>query len=176
MSLFFARKKPSQDEVVDEVCWPARRRPINIPAISSSVKGRPSLKGWHVGVTTWTWWRHQMETFSALLALCAGNSPVTGEFPSQRPVTRSFDISLTCAWTNRWVNNRDAGDLSRRRARCDITVMLLRVFWGVLTRLRQYKACPIIPMCITHLYLASIKVWSMSSSGSSAALRLAMAS
>ena len=37
------------------------------------------------------WWRHQMETFSALLALCAGNSPVTGEFPAQRPVTRSFD-------------------------------------------------------------------------------------
>ena len=37
-----------------------------------------------------SWWRHQMETFSALLAICAGNSPVTGEFPSQRPVTRSF--------------------------------------------------------------------------------------
>ena len=32
------------------------------------------------------------ETFSELLALCAGNSPVTGEFPSQRPVTRSFDV------------------------------------------------------------------------------------
>ena len=31
-----------------------------------------------------TWWRHQMETFSALLAICAGNSPVTGEFPSQK--------------------------------------------------------------------------------------------
>ena len=38
------------------------------------------------------WWRHQMETFSVLLAFCAGNSPVTGEFPSQRPVTRSFDV------------------------------------------------------------------------------------
>ena len=38
------------------------------------------------------WWRHQMKTFSVLLALCAGNSPVTGEFPAQRPVTRSFDI------------------------------------------------------------------------------------
>ena len=37
------------------------------------------------------WWRHQMETFSALLAICAGNSPVPGEFPTQRPVTRSFD-------------------------------------------------------------------------------------
>ena len=33
-----------------------------------------------------------METFSALLALCVENSPVTGEFPSQRPVTRSFDV------------------------------------------------------------------------------------
>ena len=39
-----------------------------------------------------SWWRHQMETFSALLALCAGNSPVPGEFPAQRPVTRSFDV------------------------------------------------------------------------------------
>ena len=38
------------------------------------------------------WWRHQMETFSALLAICAGNSPVPGEFPTQRPVTRSFDV------------------------------------------------------------------------------------
>ena len=33
-----------------------------------------------------------METFSALLAICAGNLPVTGEFPSQSPVTRSFDV------------------------------------------------------------------------------------
>ena len=39
-----------------------------------------------------SWWRHQMETFSALLAVCAGNSPVTGEFPSQRSVSRSFDV------------------------------------------------------------------------------------
>ena len=39
-----------------------------------------------------SWWRHQMETFFALLALCAGNSPVPGEFPAHRPVTRSFDV------------------------------------------------------------------------------------
>ena len=41
--------------------------------------------------TVWqVWWRHQleMETFSALLTLCA----VPGEFPAQRPVTRSFDV------------------------------------------------------------------------------------
>ena len=40
------------------------------------------------------WWRHQMETVSALLALCEGNPPVTGGFPSQRPVTRSIDVSF----------------------------------------------------------------------------------
>ena len=33
-----------------------------------------------------------METSSALLAICAGNSPVSGEFPAQRPVTQSFDV------------------------------------------------------------------------------------
>ena len=35
------------------------------------------------------WWRHQMKTFSALLAFCAA---VAGEFPAQRPVMRSFDV------------------------------------------------------------------------------------
>ena len=33
-----------------------------------------------------------METFPTQLAICAGNSPVPGEFPAQRPVTRSFDV------------------------------------------------------------------------------------
>ena len=42
-----------------------------------------------------------METFSALLVLCAGNSPATGEFPAQRPVARSFDVSLICALNKR---------------------------------------------------------------------------
>ena len=57
-----------------------------------------------------SWWRHQMETISALLALCAGNSPITGEFPSQRPVARSFYIffdlclnkPLSKQWRRRW--------------------------------------------------------------------------
>ena len=40
----------------------------------------------------YTWWRHQMETFSASLAICVGNSPIPGEFPAQRSVTRSFDV------------------------------------------------------------------------------------
>ena len=40
----------------------------------------------------YSWWRNQRETFSELLALSAGNSLVTGEFPSRRPVTRNFDV------------------------------------------------------------------------------------
>ena len=64
-----------------------------------------------------------METFSALLALCAGNSSVTGEFPSQRPMTRSFDVFFDLDGTNGCVNNGDAGDLRRNRAPYDVTVM-----------------------------------------------------
>ena len=55
-----------------------------------------------------------METFSTLLAICAGNSPVTGELPSQRPVTRSFGV---------FFDLREAGDLKRHRAHYDVTVM-----------------------------------------------------
>ena len=66
-----------------------------------------------------TWWSHQMETFSALLAFGAGNSPLTGEFPSQRPVTRSLIYALS----NGWVLNQYAGDLRRHRAHYGVTVM-----------------------------------------------------
>ena len=51
-------------------------------------------ESYRIGSELTAWWRHRMETFSALLVLCAGNSPVSGEFPTQRPVTRSFDYFL----------------------------------------------------------------------------------
>ena len=54
---------------------------------------------------------------SALLAICAGNSPVPGEFPAQRPVTRSFDVFFDLRLNNRLSKNREAGDLRRYRAR-----------------------------------------------------------
>ena len=58
------------------------------------------LRGYQISIVPWVSSgcicshneSHQMETFSALLALCAGNSPATGEFPTQRPVTRNFDV------------------------------------------------------------------------------------
>ena len=50
------------------------------------------------------WWRHQMETFSTLLAICTGNSPVPGEYPAQRPVIMSFDLHL-----NKWLSKQSSG-------------------------------------------------------------------
>ena len=48
-------------------------------------------KCFHLMTSSWLR-RHQMEIFSALLDLCAGNLPIIGVFPTQRPVRRSFDV------------------------------------------------------------------------------------
>ena len=66
-----------------------------------------------------------MKTFSALLALWEGKPPVTGEFPSQKPVTQSFDFPLIC--TNGWMNDRGVGELRRHRAYYDVTVMITKI-------------------------------------------------
>ena len=91
-----------------------------------------------------------METFFALLAICAGNSPVTGEFPSQRPMTRSFDVFFDL---HGWVNNREAGDLRLQRAHYDVTVMT-NTEWST-KRNGWYFADGIFPMYLERnlLYL-----------------------
>ena len=50
-----------------------------------------------------------METFSVLLGICAGNSPVTGEFPTQRPVTRSFDVFFLYLRLNKRLSKESRG-------------------------------------------------------------------
>ena len=57
------------------------------------------------------WWRHQMETFSALLAFRAGNSPVTVNSPRRGQWRGPLMFSLIYAWTTGQVNNWDANDL-----------------------------------------------------------------
>ena len=79
----------------------------------------PNQSGWI------PWWRHQMETFSALLAICAGNSPVTVNSSHKGQWRGALMFSLKCAWINGWVNNREAGDLRGHPTHYDVTVMSL---------------------------------------------------
>ena len=71
-----------------------------------------------------SWWRHQMESFSALLPLCAGNSPVPVNSPHKGQWRRALMSSLICAWINDRVNNREAGDLRRHLGHYDVNVMM----------------------------------------------------
>ena len=82
--------------------WPVTRKMFPFDGVIMSNVAHPRAKPSLKTMFTWVfdaiwlqwyiWWRRQMEIFSELLALCVGNSPVTGEFPSQRPVTRSFGV------------------------------------------------------------------------------------
>ena len=64
-----------------------------------------------------------METFSALLAICAENSPVPVNSPHKGQWRGALMFSLICVWINDWVNNGEAGDLRRYRIHYDVTVM-----------------------------------------------------
>ena len=79
---------------------------------------------WHIHESQ-SWWRHQMETISALLALCTGNSPVPVNSPHKGQWRGAVVFSLIYAWINDGVNNREAGDLRRHRAHYDVNVMML---------------------------------------------------
>ena len=70
-----------------------------------------------------SWWRHQMETFSALLAICAGNSLVPVNFTHKIQWRGAVILSLICVGINGWVNNREAVDLRRYHAHYDVIVV-----------------------------------------------------
>ena len=86
------------------------------------------LRHWGRKLENNTWWRYQMETFSALLAICAGNSPVNS--PHKGQWRGALVFSLICIWINGWVNNGEAGDLRRYRTHYDVIVtMCLELSW-----------------------------------------------
>ena len=60
------------------------KKPVNPGRIRTSCRS--------IFLLDFSWWRHQMETFSTLLAIGVGNSPFPSEFPAQRPVTGSFGV------------------------------------------------------------------------------------
>ena len=87
-----------------------------------------------------SWWRHQMETISALLALCAGNSPVPVNFPHKGQWRGGLKFSLICARINDWVNNREAGNLRRHHGHYDISVMYMTWLFELVIYIKQNKA------------------------------------
>ena len=64
-------------------------------------------------------WRHQMETFSALLDICAG-----WDSAHKDQWRGALMFSVICAWRNGWVYNGETGDLRPHRAHYDVIVML----------------------------------------------------
>ena len=92
--------------------WPFVRG-IHQSQGNSPQKGPSNVKIWCSG------WHYQMEPFSVLLALCVGNSPVTGEITSQRPVTRSFGVFFDLR-LNKWSSKQSWGWTFQ---------MLLRSLW-----------------------------------------------
>ena len=100
---------------------------------SSNVWKSPDIlsdfcKKWHLkqNFTIWriSWWRHQMEEFSALLAIVREihRSPVNS--PHKGRWCRALMFTLICARINSRVNNRVAGDLRRHRAHYDVICLL----------------------------------------------------
>ena len=103
-----------------------------------------------------SWWRHRIETFTALLCFCGGNSPVTGEFPTQRPATRSFDVffdlhlnqELSKQWRRRWF------DTPLRSLWCHCNVMFPMYRFGLHWLYGQW--CPRKTVKLTHSLTHSI--------------------
>ena len=70
------------------------------------------------------WWRHQMETFSALLAIVRGIHRSPANSPHKGQWREALMFSLICARINDWVNNGEAGDLIRNCVHYDVTKMI----------------------------------------------------
>ena len=81
----------------------------------------------------WPWDAYMMTSskgnISALLAMCARNSPVSSPHKGQWRGALMF--SLICAWINRWVNDREAGYLKRYRVYYEATVLKTLSYIGV---------------------------------------------
>ena len=103
---------------------------LKVHRLLLAVSGQP-LVIFLIPLESTSWWRHQMESFSTLLDICADNSPVNSLHIGQW--RRALMFSLVCAGINVWVNNREVGDLRRHFAHHGVTVMQKKRFcWRLL--------------------------------------------
>ena len=119
-----------------------------------------------------------METFSALLAICAGNSPASGEFPAQRPVTRSFDVFFDLSLNKRlrkqswgwwfetisrplWRHRNETSHRKIRQCLCRRMCKIARFEFGYCTIVLQFvvkfQSFTIIQTSISHEIYLNVK-------------------
>ena len=110
---YFHSILPSRDGISTPITCTITCEYTTVITIINSYHREPEIK----------WCRQEMETLCALLAICAWNSPVTGDLPAQRLVTLSFGVFFDLRLNKLWVNNREAGNLRRHRAHYGVTVM-----------------------------------------------------
>ena len=129
------------DSNIVEICSQTDGKPLSERIVSLNINlplrfdelNEQAVYNKHTNHTqTWfdySWWRHQMETVSALLAICAGNSPVPVNSPHKGQWCGALMFSMIYARINSWVNNREAGNLRRHPTHCDVIVMLCSEFY-----------------------------------------------
>ena len=85
------------------------------PILTVKLQYHTCLHSYHIPIST--------ITIDDIRFMIWNMNMATGEFPAQRPVTRSFDVFFDLRWLNGWVNNGKAGDLRRHGAHYDVAVM-----------------------------------------------------
>ena len=74
-----------------------------------------------------SWWRYQMEAFSALLAFCVEIHRWPVKSPHKSQWRGALVFSMISAWTNSWASNGYAGDLRRHRAHYNVIVIWMKI-------------------------------------------------
>ena len=117
------------------------------------------------------WWRHQMETFSVLLAFCDSNPMVTGGFPHKGQWHRVWLFPLRCAWTNVWTNSGSTIDLGHNmslwqhcNAPCESRLGLYQKITDassmhicMKTKIRRRNYCTYLLILKTHQFYIHVK-------------------
>ena len=110
------------------------------------------------------WRRHQMETFSEILDICAGNRRSSVNSPHKGLWRGALMFSLICAWIKGWVNNGEAGDLRRHRAHYGVIVMVHCICSGItMTLSMPGRSRPGVITFSWNSYLC-IRKWNITSS------------
>ena len=116
-------------------------------------------------VFIYSWWRHQMEAFSALLVFVRGihRSPLNSSNKGQWRGALIF--SLICVWIKGWVNNREADNLRRYRAHYDVSVMYrapaayLLLFYSIFSQNLNTRTLHYIIVMLSMRWLLTERVW-----------------